>query len=441
MRARAVLLAAVLVMSASGCWFQAGVGPGRTAFNDLETTITAANVSQLVPDWTASLGGPTGSEPLVDGATVYARSDGRVSSFDLGTGATRWSVAAGFQGDVPGGSAAVPALDDGSLWVPTPGQACTLLQLNPADGTSIGQRVYNGLPADQVPPSAIHNGRCRTGDALAAGSWIAVPSTVQMTVDSSALPGGPACSPGVDLFMASARLSVIDLPHDHGWSLSQDTQACGTAPAVPVPFQGASQSGDQLVVARGSVVSAYPLAGCPFRQPCPATWSVDAGGQLVGSPVVLATGDIAVGRADGQLAVIDATTHSVEWTATVGPRLFFQPAATPTTIYAVSNDNAATRTIVSALPADGCGSATCAPTWTSTLTANPSARLSIGGDVVYVSHGVVSALPAAGCGAATCPSLLDRTVTGGTSSPPVIDNGELLVGARNGTVAAFSLPA
>src|SRR5262245_3230735 len=134
MRARSVLAAAVLAVSTSGCWFQAGVSPGRTAFNDLETTVTAANVSQLAPDWTASLGGPTGSEPLVDGATVYARSDGRVSSFDLTTGTTRWSVPAGTSGNIAGGSAAVPALSQGSLWVPTTGQACTLLQLDPGAG-------------------------------------------------------------------------------------------------------------------------------------------------------------------------------------------------------------------------------------------------------------------------------------------------------------------
>ncbi|HEY7071645.1 MAG TPA: PQQ-binding-like beta-propeller repeat protein [Acidimicrobiales bacterium] len=427
-------------MSTSGCWFQAGVGPGRTAFNDLETTVTAANVSQLVPDWTASLGGPIGSEPLVDGANVYARSDGRLSSFDLGTGAVRWSVPAGKSGDIGGGSAAVPALDDGWLWVPTPGQACTLLQVNPADGNTVGQRVYNGLPADQVPPTAIRLGGCRTGDALAAGSWIVVPSIVQVIVDSNSLPGGPACPPGVtDLFITSARLSAIDLVRDQGWSLSQDASSCGSPPATPVPFQGVSQSGDQLVVTRGSTVSAYPLAGCPFRQPCPATWSLDIGSQITGSPVVLSNGDIAVSGVGGT-TVIDGTSHTVEWTASVGSTL----AATPTSIFVVSSVPPGVTTIVSALPAGGCGAATCTPTWTATLQAGPSGRASIGGDVVYVGHGrVVSALPVAGCGADTCAPLWEgtTTTTQGISSPPVIDNGELLVGNRAGTVAAFSLPA
>jgi hypothetical protein len=368
-----------------------------------------------------------------------------VSSFDLATGGTRWSVAAGTANDVAGGSAAVPAVADGSLWVPTTGTtSCSLLQINPADGTTIGTRIYDGVPPN-VPPSAVHLARCQTGDALAAGSRIVVPSVFNASLDSSQLPGGPFCPPGVDLIIQIVGLSVIDISGaGQGWALDQSASACGPVPA-PVPFQPASQSGDLVLVARGTVVTAYPLAACTIGQQCPtAAWSVDTGGQVVGAPVVLSSGDVAVSRADGQVAVIDGTTHAVEWTASVGPRLFLPPAATPTTIYAVSNDSAATRTIVSALPAGGCGAVTCTPTWTSTMLSNPSGRASIGADVVYVTHGrLVSALPAAGCGAATCAPLWEGTAatTQAVSSPPVIENGELLVGNRDGTFAAFSLPA
>src|SRR5262245_33344915 len=126
--------------------------------------------------------------------------------------------------------------------------------------------------------------------------------------------------------------------------------------------------------------------------------------------------------------------HAVEWTATVGPRLFFPPAATSTSIYAVSNDAAATSTVVAALPAGGCGAATGIPTWTSSMLSNPSGRASIGGDVLYVTHGrTVSALSAAGCGAATCAPLWDglTATSSSASSPPVIENGELLVGNKD----------
>jgi outer membrane protein assembly factor BamB len=382
----------------------------------------------------------------VDGGTVYARSAGRLTSFDLGTGATRWSVAVGSADDLAGGSAAVPAVVHGSVWVPTTGQACDLVQINPANGATLSVRNNAGLPPGSVPPAAVRLAQCRTGDALPVGTRIVVPSNFSAILDSSFLPGGPFCPPGVDFLRATARVSVIDISNSgQGWVLSQDVSGCGTATA-PMPFQPASLSGDLVLVAQGSVVTAYPLGACPFGQPCPAVWSVDAGGRIVGAPVVLSIGDVAVGRADGQMAVIDGATHAVEWTASVGPVLFIPLAATPTSIFAVSNDSAVTRTIVSALPAGGCGSPTCTPawSWSSPLLSTARGRASIGGDVVYVTHGrMVSALAAAGCGAASCDPLWDGTAatTLSVSSPPVIYNGELLVGNRDGTLAAFSLPA
>jgi outer membrane protein assembly factor BamB len=128
---------------------QAGFGPSRTAFNDLESEIPAANVNRLVPAWTGSLGGQSAAEPLVDAGSAYARSDGRLSSFNLETGATRWSVAVGSAGDLAGGSAAVPVLANGSLWVPTTGRtACALVRINPADGTTISTLTHNVVPPD-----------------------------------------------------------------------------------------------------------------------------------------------------------------------------------------------------------------------------------------------------------------------------------------------------
>lgn len=443
MRWLRVLGAAVLVLSLSGCWWQSGFGPSHTAFNDLESEVTAANVGQLVPAWTGSLGGNTAAEPLVDSGWAYVRSAHRLSAFNLETGATRWSVAVGGPGgDVAAGSTAAPAFTHDSLWVPTTtGQTCGLAQINPADGATISSRFVDGV-APGTPPSAVRFALCATGNALATGSWLVVPSASQAVYDSSLLPGGPFCPPGVDFFDATARVTVIDLDHSQGWTLAQNSSGCGSASA-PVAFQPAGVTGDQLLVAQGSVVSAYPLIPCTIGQLCPppADWSVDVGGQVANAPVVLSNGDIAVTRA-GAITVIDGTTHAVEWTAPLAPS--FPLAATPTTIYVVSTVSPFVTTILSALPADGCGSSTCTPTWTSTLPAGPTGRASIGGDVVYVGHGrVISALPAAGCGAATCAPLWDATTstTQGPSSPPTIENGVLLVGNRDGTVAAFSLPA
>src|SRR5262245_55222646 len=113
MKLRGVLAVAVLVMSMSGCWLQAGFGPSRTGFNDLESAITAANVAQLVPAWEGSLGSGFAAAPLVDSGVAYIRSDGRLSAFDLATGAARWSVPVGAAGNRAGGSNAVPAIAGG----------------------------------------------------------------------------------------------------------------------------------------------------------------------------------------------------------------------------------------------------------------------------------------------------------------------------------------
>jgi hypothetical protein len=126
----------------------------------------------------------------------------------------------------------------------------------------------------------------------------------------------------------------------------------------------------------------------------------------------------------------------------VGAQLAFPLAATPTSIYAVTNDTL-TQTTVSALPAGGCGTTTCTPTWIAREASNTGSRLSIGGDVLYVTHGQqVSALAAAGCGVQVCHSLWTGQVgtTQLITSPAVIDNGEVLIGYKNGELAAFALP-
>jgi outer membrane protein assembly factor BamB len=446
MRAKAVLAAAVLAMSTSGCWFQAGVGPNRTAFNDLETTITTANVNQLVHDWSAVLVDQTPAEPLVDNGVTYVRSAGKLSAFDLATGATRWSVPLGIVDTFSQAPPAVPAMAEGSLWVPTTtGQTCTLTQINPANGATVSTQVYDGLPPGSVPPSAVVFAQCGTGDALASASRVVVPSFSLAVTDPSAVPGAN-CAPGVSFERATARVSVFDLTDaDQGWVLSQEVSGCiDSPPPTPPRFQpaSASLSGDQILVAQAGVVSAYPLVPCSPGQPCPPAWSVNVGGQIVGPPVALSNGDVAIGRSDGQVVVIDGASHTVEWAASVGAQLAFPLAATPTSIYAVTNDTL-TQTTVSALPAGGCGTTTCTPTWIAREASNTGSRLSIGGDVLYVTHGQqVSALAAAGCGVQVCHSLWTGQVgtTQLITSPAVIDNGEVLIGYKNGELAAFALP-
>jgi len=73
--ARAVLVG-VAVAGLAGCWPYPGHDANRTAFNDLETRITPANVSRLTDAWTVTedVPGPRRevADPVVSHRGVHA---------------------------------------------------------------------------------------------------------------------------------------------------------------------------------------------------------------------------------------------------------------------------------------------------------------------------------------------------------------------------------
>lgn len=174
---------------------------------------------------------------------------------------------------------------------------------------------------------------------------------------------------------------------------------------------------------------------------CPGGWSMQTGFPTgtSGPPVVLHNDDVAVVSTQGDLAVIDGTTRAVEWRAdldsSVGNRPF---AADPESIFATTADS---RLVV--FPVDGCGAATCTPSWTATLSSPASARPSIGGEVLYVGSedGTVSAFDAGGCGALTCSPLWTGSTPAKVTGAPAIAGGRVIVGSSDGTITAFALPA
>ena len=129
---REVTAVALLATSLSGCWLQAGHGPGKDGWNDAESTVTAANVAGLTEAWSVPLP-DVPREPLVSGGSAYVRTQGALTALDLATGATQWSTS------VPGG--AIPAVVDGVLQVPTTGVSpsgvagwCQLSAVDPGSG-------------------------------------------------------------------------------------------------------------------------------------------------------------------------------------------------------------------------------------------------------------------------------------------------------------------
>jgi outer membrane protein assembly factor BamB len=420
-------------LALSGCWLQTASGPTRNAYNDLETTVTAANVNGLTVRWTGALGGKSGSEALVDRGSAYVRSDGRLTAFNLANGATRWSVPVGGSNNLPGGSASVPAIVDDALWVPTTGPTCRLVEVDPATGATLGETIYDGT----VPGPNVSFASCQTGNALAVGTKIVVPSK-----SATLITGAFQCPAGQGLYLVTSYINVIDVGSGRSWDLGQSTSNCGSPnPDVPA-YQPVSVTGDLLLVPSGQTVTAYPLAGCALSQPCPPTWSVDAGAAITSAPVVLPNGDIALSLDDGRVVVVDGSTHTVAWTATLNGSVFGRLAASGTAIYAVTTNATATSTALTALPLDGCGAPTCSPLWDTTFPSAFATRPSVGGNVVYVAYGrTIAALPATGCGSAHCVPLWTGPATGlGNASIPVISDGVVLASTSDGTATAFAIP-
>ena len=178
-----------------------------------------------------------------------------------------------------------------------------------------------------------------------------------------------------------------DAPATTEWTTGGLATGCPSVQPDPPPPYAQSSSDDTRVFSPGTNgFSRCLLAGCA------SPGSVDAGTPVVPVPTVLSTGDLAVAATDGRVLVLDPLTSAVRWTGTVGAPLSVPLAVTPTTIYAAAGD------------------------------------------------GTVTALPAAGCGAATCTALWTAALDAPVAAPPVIASGSLYV-ATSGSLTAFRLPA
>ena len=121
------------------------------------------------------------------------------------------------------------------------------------------------------------------------------------------------------------------------------------------------------------------------------------------------------------------------WSARLGSGTTGPVAVTAGVAYAVSNGGT-----LSAFPADGCGTATCAPTWT----AHPGGTLfgpSVASGAAFVTSGdgKLLAYDAAGCGAKTCDPSWTAGAGSGVAAPPAVSGAVVYTGSTDGTVSAF----
>ena len=417
-RIRGVLAVALLATGTSGCWLQAGYGPGKNGFNDLESAVTPANVAGLTEAWSTEVGGVP-REPLVTGGSAYVRGLDAVTALDLATGTTRWTATVS--------GAAMPAIVENALQVPAGGQWCTITSLSLVDGTSLGSRMYGQFAF--VPLPAVLDSTCATTDLLGMGSKVVT------TTSNFGSIFAPRC--GV-VAIGGDGIAFVDLsatPQDGSSGTATSGPCGGVLPSPPTAPEMPTAVGDVVVrpEAGSGSLRAYP-AGCTGS--CSALWSIDTAPTWLGPVVGLVNGDLAVAAGDSTVVVMDTTTHAVSWSGVAGAPLAGPVAADDASIFGATTDG---RLVV--FPVGGCGAASCSPSWTAALAAPAGARASIGGDVVYVgsTDGTVTAFSADGCGAATCPALWTGSVGAAVSAPPVISDGTLLVAAADGSLTAFTL--
>jgi hypothetical protein len=417
------MVLAVLAAAAPGCWLQTGFAADRRGFDDLETRVTAANVATLETRWTASVDGPA-REALIDRGRVFVTDTFAVTALSATTGAEQWST--GGCCDLVG----VPAVVDGQLRVASAGSdACHMRSVDVASGASTELAPFG------PPLPSLFNSECDPGDVLAVGTRAIAPWFESVQPFAS----DPPCNRNQLFVFRGPGVSAVDKGPAPAWEHDETEDFCVDAgsPIPDAPRIGAvSSDGTSVLFPRDHTLNALPV-DC-VDSGCPTSWSVDVKATIVGPAVVLANGDFAVATSDGHVVVVDGTSHTVEWSASLGVPVDQPLAADDTSIFAVGTNGT-----LAAFPAGGCSAATCSADWTATLDSPASARPSIGGDVLYVgsADGSVTAFAAGGCGSATCDSVWTGSTPAKVTGAPAIFGGTLVVGSNDGTVTAFGLPA
>jgi outer membrane protein assembly factor BamB len=195
-----VVAAAVLL---SGCWGQPGFGPANRRYNDLEKTLTAANVAGLTQDWTVGVGASLG-EPIVSRGRVYVTGRNpddflRVRALAINNGAQLWDrqvadvIGSGGQvtlsrnelsvshslGFCPGGG--ITRLD------PADGHELIFMETQPWGHVVTGSDIVADVRDDLCEPSGPATLVVRDADTLAT-LWTAVLPEANQPVSSDMTP-------------------------------------------------------------------------------------------------------------------------------------------------------------------------------------------------------------------------------------------------------------
>lgn len=411
----------VLAATLAGCWWpQTGAGPDRRAHNSAETAITAATVGSLHQLWSAPTDGPAG-DPVTSIAGVHVDGTDQVYGFRT-NGTPLWSA------PVPNGWADIA--DFTSVLV----DGDRVLAVHEGDPPAWNFPANAGLWLDAATGDALGAGIKADGarDGLVAGSSTQYADGLYVEflriVDSATNEADP--DQFGDPLLALSSPDPLGAPSHVTLGAAAVFQS---GPGLGSAMQATESLGVRAFPREGGAANCGPSVFPRFA--CPA-WVTDLTGSTA-TPVVL-SGDqttLYVG-VDATLHVLDAATGEVLWTAPLASAITDAPAVGQGRVFVPTSDG---RLVV--LPADGCGAAVCAPTWTeatgSAITVQP-AIVGTGSGAVVITGGAdggVDAVRATGCGGATCTPLWSASAGAPVTGAPAVNNGAVYLGTETGLVA------
>lgn len=430
-RVGSTVMVVACAFALSACWPAPGQNPDRTAYNGLESDLTAETVGELDDLWSAATGPSAVGDPVVAGAHVVAATGTRLHGVAARTGALEWT----WMPDAPipdFGAVSDPFVVDDRVLVGfgigNLGGHWSGAWVDPDAGTTVDSAPVAGLV------QGVRGTRAVTySAAFGSGTPVLISFRVDDHQSGTGGTGGPLSilSGG-----AGGGPLALTLGTTHAFHAGLGT----IPPATPTGTW-----------TQGVAVRAFPVTGgsntCgPPGAPgfaC-ATWTTAVGGTP--TAVVIGPGEqvVYVGTSAGAVTALDAATGAQLWTAAVGAAVAHPPALAGGVLYVPTADGD-----LVAVAADGCGAATCEPSWlaptgTAAISTQPAVAGPADGAVVFVgtAAGDVLAFAAGGCGETICDSPLWSTSTGTSiTGGPAVSNGRLYVGTLDGRLIAYARAA
>ena len=412
-RRRGFVTGVLASLALSACWPAPNGHPDRTGHNPSESTLTTATVGGLAPRWDVAGGGEIiATVGAVFQNTLSSEGAPGVRRLDSATGDIEWSVPV-TPIIVPYGYTSHLSYVDGEIVVP---------YTNPVPPRSPSGGVVTLDPVDGATTGTV---------SLSAGNHTVRGGRQLTTVRGSFLIGGTPS----EVFTVWDRVNRTIVTNGYAEQTIDANDAFEYTLGETVVLISASGV-DQPDGTVGGELRSMPIAGAGPAWTAPLPESTPTAAVINAS-----AGLLHVGTAEGRVVTVDAATGAVLWSADAGGAVTQLPALADGNLYVSTG---AGELVV--FDADGCGAATCTPSWRATLAGAGPTQPAVGGSgasaVVYVAMagGGLAAFPAAGCGAATCEPLWTGSVTGAIVHGPIVSGGQVLVSTDADRLVAFGLP-